>query len=202
MIGISLKNSPAHSLSPPRERAPRRCSESFARCNGCVACPACQREPRPASLLHASPRERFPASGRSIQRGRRGGRMEIERRKEGKRKSEQEREERRRVRQHPVGARSRASGTGATTIPGDAPGRAISRARPGRRSGVVNKPAPDPAPRGSESNRVGSGRVGSARIRSGSPRRTSASRPWNHALLRAGLIFRLRSQAQTTSDNT
>lgn len=50
----------------------------------------------------------------------------------------------------------------------DASGRAARRTRPGRR-GVVNKPAPapDPAPRGSKSDRVGSGRVGSARIRSG-----------------------------------
>jgi len=74
------------------------------------------------------------------------------------------------------------------------PMRPARRARP-RRRGVVNKPAPGPAPRGSKSDRVGSGRVGSARIQS-DPVVPQRPRPWNHALLRAGLILRLRSDVQ------
>jgi len=122
MIGISLKNSPAHSLSPPEERAPRRRSEPFARRNvhGCqreVAGTASD-EPYSASRgIRASPGERSPVSGRSIRRGRirkQGEKRKREKRQEGEmgRERERERERKRGARPSTPGIRSRLRGGG------------------------------------------------------------------------------------------
>lgn len=74
------------------ERAPRRRSRD-GNVYGRIAGLACQREPRPAILLalagaRLSARAIPRVAGRSIQRGRRGGRMETGRKKESERERE------------------------------------------------------------------------------------------------------------------